>query len=131
MSLDVGLPAINFGANAFEKLPLLNESEKLDEQVDADKIRKECTRRSICLPTKTNKADRIKHLRAYDKLQEAYLTAMGRTLPYQLGSNKPRRTASCAFRLLNILFSDKLSDDFAQTGQLCFLTTIIFNLTFD
>jgi hypothetical protein len=84
------------------------------ERYSQDLIRKECTARDIKLPTRTKKDDRIRCLRRYDDLVGSG-ESIGQAA--RLAITEPTRTKHCAFRLLNVLFSDDFIEGFLRTGM--------------
>lgn len=72
------------------------------DKMSMDLIRKECTLRAIKVHTRTNKADRIKCLRHYDRLVNSGERASSASMQ---AAGNTRRTKHCMFRLINCLMS--------------------------
>jgi hypothetical protein len=108
---------LTFRDGALNNIDASGERDTSYESMSAAEIRKLCTRRSIKLPSSTKIGDRIVALRKYDSIAASYLEAMGREIPGGDGDRPPRRTRGCMLRLINLLFSDEFSGDFAATGM--------------
>ncbi|KAE8876928.1 hypothetical protein PF003_g38952 [Phytophthora fragariae] len=72
------------------------------DKMSMDLIGKECTLRAIKVHTRTNKADRIKWLRHYDRLVNSGERASSTSMQ---AAGNTRRTKHCMFRLINCLMS--------------------------
>eukprot|EP00644_Phytophthora_capsici_P019481 jgi/Phyca11/133437/e_gw1.471.1.1 len=75
-----------------------------------EQLRKECTSRKLRLSRKTPGPARVKYLLEFD---EAHRAVVGKVLT----PNSLLQSKNCVFRLMNVLFSDKLASRFAQTGN--------------
>lgn len=78
-----------------------------------EQLRKECTSRKLRLSWKPSADKRVQQLLRFDAVRQSMQTSIG-TDP--ASASAPRKTGNCAFRLLNILFSDGFSARFVQEG---------------
>ena len=94
------------------------------EEWSAEQIRKECTSRRMQVPKRANKCDHIKLLEQFDTLSDSLGNDINQhllpTLPDGT-SKQASRSKHCNFRLLNILFGDRLCERFSKLGMVKFI----------
>lgn len=87
-----------------------------------DQLKLECTARKLSVAKNTKKGDRVAILTAYDESKGGVqllleYQRLGKHSEAASAEKEPRRTQHCAFRLINVLFSDSCFARFMSSGD--------------